>query len=652
MNTALRPILTLLTLVNVGFVHSTGAVPLAWLVPLYLLTLAAPLLARIQDLKHYRTAWTTAVVLVMLLLIHHAQTTGLVHMLEDGLVLSALCQVHLLNNLNEKQKPDLLFFNSFLITFITAFFAPDVTWSVLFLGYASFLVPAMHLHAVLRSGVEPVPGLVARVVRHSIPRTAVALACTGLVFVAWPRDFHRQGWIQERLDIDFRAGREVAFSDEIDLDTTGRARLSDTEVMRVRLAGGRPAPYPTHWRGATFVELGSGPWKSHARIITGANQHTDWLWAMDVSNLWHRRGNQPESSFAVELRDLSMSRIVLPASAAALEWGVEAGAEIATPLSDGTIELSRNAIRSLRGKPLAFSVTVGRAREDAELAPGLPALQRMRQVDPASMPPGIVELARQLRAGMPRDADAATTAEEFARWLRESRRYALPGEAGASEGIAEFVLGHGGGHCEFFAATLAYMLRSQGIPCRLVTGYLASEIDDANGELVIRRRDAHAWTEVWSGTEWRTVDATPSAEMEQAQEQASSGTLQDALTWLRSAWNTLTGFDGDAQHRFWGFVAAVPGIVANVLAENALTASLLALMFGAWLVVRNRSGLQQPPSIRDLHRAIRRCGLRQAPGETPRELLERAAALGSVDPDRLEALRMATEAHERSRYER
>ena len=650
MNDLLRPFLTVLAVLNIGFVHSTGAVPISWLVPLYLLALAAPLFARIQHLKHYRTAWTVAVVAVMLLLVHHAQTTGLVHMLEDGLVLSALCQVHLLNNLQGRQKPDLLFFNSFLITFITAFFAPDVTWSVIFLAYASFLVPAMHLHAVLRAGVEPVPGLTMRVLRDSIPRTAAVLACTGLVFAAWPRDFHRQGWIQERLDIEFRAGREVAFSDEIHLDATGRARLSEVEVMRVRQVGGKPAPFPTHWRGATFVELGDGPWRSHARIVTGANQHTDWLWAMDVSNLWHRRGNHPDSEFAVELTDLTTSRVVLPPSAAAIEWGVESGAEIATPLTDGTVELSRNGIRDLRSRSLHFSVLVGREREDAELSPGLPALQRMRQVDPTAMPPGSAELAAQLHTTAP--GDPATTAEHFAQWLRKSRRYALPGEDGASASLAEFVLGHGGGHCEYFAATLAFMLRSRGIPCRLVTGYLASEIDDATGELVIRRRDAHAWTEVWTGTSWLTVDPTPAAEMEQAQEQAVSGTLHDMTAWLRSAWGKLTGFDAEAQARLWQSLAAVPGTVARTLAENALTASLLAMLLGAWLVVRNRSGLQQPPAIRDLHRATRRCGMRAVAGETPRELLERALALGTVPADRLEQLRHATEAHERSRYER
>ena len=65
------------------------------------------------------------------LLVHHATTTGLLHMLEDGLMLAILCQVHLLNNIGQRQRPDLTFFNSFLIVFVTSFFAPDLWWSIL-----------------------------------------------------------------------------------------------------------------------------------------------------------------------------------------------------------------------------------------------------------------------------------------------------------------------------------------------------------------------------------------------------------------------------------------------------------------------------------------------------------------------------------------
>ena len=42
---------------------------------------------------------------------YHASSTGLEHLLEDGLLLAALCQVHLLNNVGSRQQPDLVFLN-------------------------------------------------------------------------------------------------------------------------------------------------------------------------------------------------------------------------------------------------------------------------------------------------------------------------------------------------------------------------------------------------------------------------------------------------------------------------------------------------------------------------------------------------------------
>lgn len=51
------------------------------------------------------------------------------------------------------------------------------------------------------------------------------------------------------------------------------------------------------------------------------------------------------------------------------------------------------------------------------------------------------------------------------------------------------------------------MLRKAGIPARLVIGY---KIDSAkNGKAVIDNTTGHAWSEIWDGTSWRRVDATP-----------------------------------------------------------------------------------------------------------------------------------------------
>ena len=63
-----------------------------------------------------------------------ALTSGAAHLLEDGLLLATLAQVHLLNNVGRLQKPDILFFNSFLIAIVTSFLSVDVGYSIVFLA--------------------------------------------------------------------------------------------------------------------------------------------------------------------------------------------------------------------------------------------------------------------------------------------------------------------------------------------------------------------------------------------------------------------------------------------------------------------------------------------------------------------------------------
>ena len=71
------------------------------------------------------------------------------------------------------------------------------------------------------------------------------------------------------------------------------------------------------------------------------------------------------------------------------------------------------------------------------------------------------------------------------------------------------------GYCEHFATTMVVMLRVQGIPARLVEGYLPGD-RDATGEETIRRSRAHAWVEAWfPGYGW--VDFDPTAGVGQPQ---------------------------------------------------------------------------------------------------------------------------------------
>ncbi len=53
------------------------------------------------------------------------------------------------------------------------------------------------------------------------------------------------------------------------------------------------------------------------------------------------------------------------------------------------------------------------------------------------------------------------------------------------------------GYCEYYASTMAVLLRSVGIPTRMVEGYQRGEVDAAAGVRRVKQSDAHAWVQVY-----------------------------------------------------------------------------------------------------------------------------------------------------------
>jgi transglutaminase-like putative cysteine protease len=79
----------------------------------------------------------------------------------------------------------------------------------------------------------------------------------------------------------------------------------------------------------------------------------------------------------------------------------------------------------------------------------------------------------------------------------------------AGDTIDNFLFESRRGFCEHYAASFTILMRAAGVPTRIVTGYQGGEINPVDDYLVIRQRDAHAWTEVWiKGQGWIRVDPT------------------------------------------------------------------------------------------------------------------------------------------------
>jgi hypothetical protein len=96
--------------------------------------------------------------------------------------------------------------------------------------------------------------------------------------------------------------------------------------------------------------------------------------------------------------------------------------------------------------------------------------------------------------------------------LKNTFQYSLV-QSSRGNFIEDFLLRTRSGHCEYFATSMAILLRLLGVPTRVANGYYSTEWDEVNSTYIVRQKDAHAWVEVYLGDEhgWMTFDPTPAA---------------------------------------------------------------------------------------------------------------------------------------------
>ena len=120
----------------------------------------------------------------------------------------------------------------------------------------------------------------------------------------------------------------------------------------------------------------------------------------------------------------------------------------------------------------------------------------------------IGKLAQSAVGGLTDDTQRARAVAEY---LRRNYAYTLelPSHEMADP-LANFLFERKKGHCEYFSSAMAVMLRTLGIPSRLVTGFQSGIYNPLTELYVIRASDAHSWVEAWlPGRGWTTFDPTP-----------------------------------------------------------------------------------------------------------------------------------------------
>lgn len=111
------------------------------------------------------------------------------------------------------------------------------------------------------------------------------------------------------------------------------------------------------------------------------------------------------------------------------------------------------------------------------------------------VPERVKTLARRLAPASLSPYDRASAIEGYLRRLRYDLKVSEPPTN--RDGVDYFLFDSQVGYCDYFATAMVVLLRSAGVPARVVSGYAVGERDGVGDRWVIRDANAHSWVEAY-----------------------------------------------------------------------------------------------------------------------------------------------------------
>lgn len=310
----------------------------------------------------------------------------------------------------------------------------------------------------------------------------------------------------------------TGFGDEVTLGQIGRIQQSDTVVMRVQFE--RTPPPDLKFHGITLAHFDGRRWSNHITetqsfFTRGGFDNTLQFTRSDLRRFLDGIGEDAPDlqqqirenkanflSYRVTLEPVGMNIFFFPSRLSALQGTAR------EYLIDNRAALTyadpNRIVRAYSGLSLIEHHEKLLSQPDANV----PSLQTYLELPP--MDPRVAELAKSITATSPTALEKAAALEHY---LQENYGYTLELQ-GSSDPISFFLFERKKGHCEYFASSMAVMLRSIGIPARIVNGFRNGEQSELTGSYIIRGKDAHSWVEAFiSGQGWVEFDPTPAADL-------------------------------------------------------------------------------------------------------------------------------------------
>jgi protein-glutamine gamma-glutamyltransferase len=287
------------------------------------------------------------------------------------------------------------------------------------------------------------------------------------------------------------------FSNQVTLGEIGEIKNTSRPVMHVRFSDGQ-VPTGLKWRGATLSDFNGRSWfepSASSRWIPAVNKGVFQL-ADDQQRLrLGRRFNYRVNLNGIDTDVLFFAgtpEIVYLRQLAIISHG------------DGSYRLGHPPAEGFFYDVYGWLGGTSAETGDEFLSWG----ERKQYLSLPKLDPRIPELALNTVRGLRSDA---TRAAALAEHLRRNYAYTLqlPSHE-VPDPLAYFLFERKKGHCEYFASAMAVMLRTLGIPSRLVTGFQSGVFNPLTELYVVRASDAHSWVEAWLPARgWVAFDPTP-----------------------------------------------------------------------------------------------------------------------------------------------
>jgi transglutaminase-like putative cysteine protease len=306
------------------------------------------------------------------------------------------------------------------------------------------------------------------------------------------------------------------FSNEVTLGEIGRIQQLDTVVMHVEFTQ-KPAVLPADlkWRGISLNNFDGRHWRNTTSgwtVRSSADRQlylqTDQFKGLLVGGLQSARQPGEAVHYRITMQPLGMNVVFVLPVAYSIDAGPPRDFAIDGSGSISLVDPTRQ-VRIYNGDSRLEAPTAGEKISDNVDIPARVAEQYLQL--PLNLDPRIAQVA----ASETRDAASVyAKAAAIEAFLQNRFGYTLEMQD-APDGrdpLSYFLFVRKQGHCEYFSSAMAVMLRTQGIPSRVINGFRNGEYNDVSGRYIIRARDAHSWVEAYiPGYGWATFDPTPAA---------------------------------------------------------------------------------------------------------------------------------------------